>query len=87
MRTAAAAVRFPVRVWSRYSRPTLHSELQVLHLPVMPLQDVLHGQELLVRRREVLRHLQDGDRRPRTRHHVLTLRVQQELPEKDAFPR
>jgi len=36
--TAAAAVRFPFRVWSMYRILFSHGELEILDVPVMPLQ-------------------------------------------------
>ena len=51
IRSAAVAVRLPVRVWSMHSLPCCDGELDVLHVAVVPLEQLEHARELGVRPR------------------------------------
>ena len=50
IRSAALAVRLPVRVWSIHKRAALDGELDVLHVAIMALEQVEDPGELGVRR-------------------------------------
>ncbi len=64
----------------------LHRELEVLHVPVMPLESLLRLEKLGVCLREPFLHLLDRQRCANARHHVLALRVDEELAVEPALP-
>ena len=65
--------------------PVLDREFQVLHVAVMFLERLPHALELLVNFRHELREFVQMHGRANSRHHVLALRVQQEIAKKCLF--
>jgi hypothetical protein len=59
--------------------PALDGELDVLHLPVVPLEDFLRPHQLAVLAGHLPRELFYGEGGPDPRHHVLSLGVQEVL--------
>jgi hypothetical protein len=65
----------------------LDGELDVLHLAEMSLQPALRLEQLVVRLRQLIRHLIDAERRATSGNDVLALRVDQELTVELLFAR
>ena len=83
IRTAAAAVRLALRVWSMYRRAALDRELEVLDVLVVLLELLGDLLELVVGLGHVLGQLGDRGRGADAGHHVLALGVDQVLAEED----